>query len=100
MMNFKEACGAVADLFEALPETYTAGTAARDEQGYRVSANDPSAVCWCAIGGVAAAMSDRTKIVNLYPFAKKIGYSSVTHANDHGGRLVAIKMLRLAAGVA
>ena len=99
-MKFKEACSAVADLFEALPETWTTRSMARDEYGESVYAGDPMAVSWCAVGGVKAAVGRHDYAVwdNLNYYAVRLGYPNAAEANNFGGRLVAIKILRLAAG--
>ena len=100
-MEFEEACSAVADLFEALPETWTINALARDENGVGTRAADPSAVSWCAIGGLLVTYGHVADIgLKLQRYSNQLGYPDAVTANNIGGRLVAIKMLRLAAGVA
>lgn len=102
-LTFEEACRAVADLFEAIPETWC-----HSPQGRRSSNNyndccapdDPFAIQWCAIGGVRVAMGMPESVLvytQLEPAAKAVGYRIAAEAN-HAGRLVAIRMLRIASG--
>lgn len=99
--KMREACLAVADVFEFAPECWTDMFRARNKSEVPVEPTDISAVSWCAIGGVSCAMKTDDPfpiIVALEPFARKLGYGHTSGANDKGGRLVAIKMLRLAGG--
>lgn len=102
--KMKEACLAVAEIFEAIPECWTAGAQGRDSRGVSLDGDDPKAERWCAIGGVLAAMDGNGDAPDpvgeiahgLQPFATQLGYSYASAANNEGGRLVAIKMLRMA----
>jgi len=40
-------------------DSWTQGTAARDRHGAKVAPDDQDACCWCAIGAVEKAVSDR-----------------------------------------
>lgn len=100
MKNIKEACAAVADVFEGNPDAWTREFFARDECGIPAACGDHRAVQWCVIGAVMAAME--TGISSpirsaLDPIANQLGYPNAADANNIGGRLVAIKMLRMAA---
>lgn len=102
-MSFKEACAVVADLFEAIPETWTSGALAKTERGHEVPPGHEGAVSWCVIGALRAVDPDSNPWKLLEPFANKLGYDddsgeSAVDANNFGGREVAIKMLRMAAG--
>lgn len=101
-MDFKEACSVAADLYEAAPELWTAFKRGEDETGCYVDPTHPSAIKWCAGGMVLAALNDRADSIRVFgvlrPFAEALGYSDAAEANNHGGRKVAIKMLRLASG--
>lgn len=99
--KMKEACLAVADVFEFAPECWTMDVLAEDGQGYAVEPCDRTAVSWCALGGVLAAINndyDERVWRLLDPIAYGMGYGCASRANNEGGRLVAIKMLRMAGG--
>lgn len=98
-MTFKEACSTVADLFEAIPETWVAHQFARDASGIAVDPRAPEACAWCAVGGVRAALDQGAGFAweELDPIAKKLGYEDAAIASDID-RLIAIKLLRMAAG--
>jgi hypothetical protein len=89
-LTFKEACTAVADLYEAIPETHLTGLWIYADT-------------FCAVGGVADAIkADKFMDIDklLSPYAKRLGYPSAIYCNDFGGTEAAIKMLRLAAAEA
>ena len=96
-LTFKEACSAVADVFEFCPEAWTSRTAARDAAGGPVSWADASASSWC-LWGALMACGLRPMSAQLTPIAKRLGYRDFMLLNDIGGRLLTIKMLRIAAG--
>ncbi len=96
-MNFKEACNAAADLFEAAPEVWTTGAYARDSADFQVPIDSSSACKFCAVGAVAAAMdmnSVATAWDELYPFARSLYHLDMAMVNDHLGRKTAIRVLR------
>ncbi len=99
--KMKEACAAVADIFQACPEMWSGCAPALGVCGGMCSPNYPLAVSWCAIGGVQAALKDDSDGWDigdaLSVYAKKLRYPSAVDANNIGGREVAIKMLRMAA---
>lgn len=102
-MTFEEACSAVADLFEAIPETWTKYMVARDKNGNSTSALSADATCWCAQGGLCAALYAPSPwmlgdIDKLNVPALALGYTGSADANNRGGRLVAIRILRMASG--
>ena len=101
-LTFEEACSSAADLFEAAPETWTRGVIARDDRGNSAFYHDYAAVSFCLVGALKA-MGHRSPWRRLEPFANKLGFddsdgTSCVSANNRGGRLVAIKVLRMAAG--
>lgn len=100
--SFEEACAIVADLFEAIPEIWTTHYRGKNADGHYVDPWDESAVQWCAGGAVMGAMGDQSVFISpvfeqLSAFTPD-GYLDAADANNRGGRLVAIKMLRMAAG--
>lgn len=95
-LTFEEACSAVADLFEACPEMWTCGSMRANENGDWVQPHDHTQCKWCAIGGLEQA--GHYYWTQLDAAARALGYEDVIAANDEGGRLVAIRMLRMAAG--
>ena len=98
-MNLNEACEAVADLFEAVPETWSTMTNARNADGEPVSTCDPTAESFCVRGALAAAMNISPVDANflLRPAADKLFGLSPALVNDTLGRLAAIRLLREAA---
>lgn len=96
-MNFKAACNAVADLFEAVPKVWCRGGYAVNDRGEIVPPGEPSACKWCAAGGVVAAMGlwrgteapDALDVASRRLFGECLEY-----VNDHRGRKAAIKVLR------
>ena len=94
-LTLQQAASAVADLFEAAPETWTHGTNARSEFGFMVAVDDPIACCFCAIGGLRAASG--CSQAGAYNFLARVQPFPTRH-NDQRGRLAAIRMLRRAAG--
>lgn len=99
-MEFKEACSAVADLYEAIPETYISGSFYEDEHGFDMyfSENKSSAVAWCAIGGVSLATGiDREEVRRLLdPIAGGTFGNAASVSNR--SRKSAIRLLRVASG--
>jgi len=94
-LTIQQAASAVADLFEAAPETWTSGTNARDEYRGMVDVDDPTACCFCARGGLMAA-SGRSEAA-AHKFLER-GHPYPVAYNDQNGRRGAIYMLRRAAG--
>jgi len=94
-LTLQQAASAVADLFEAAPETWTHGTNARSEFGFMVAVDDPIACCFCAIGGLRAASG--CSEAAAHKFLAQVQPFPTWH-NDNKGRLAAIRMLRRAAG--
>ena len=94
-LTLQQAASAVADLFEAAPETWTHGTNARSEFGFMVDVDDPIACCFCARGGLMAASG--CSEATAYRFLSQVQAYPIDH-NDDKGRLAAIRMLRRAAG--
>lgn len=90
-LTLKEAAAAVADLYEALPETYLRGAYFYER--------DDGTPCFCAVGGVmlAANVDSLTVKEFLQPVLFGLGFERATIASD-AGRETAIKMLRMAAG--
>lgn len=100
IFTFEEACSAVADLFEAVPESYGVGDFARNEFGNVVPLFSGEACRFCSVGGVRAAMNNYSFLNTndrLHVVAKALGYEDVYQASD-SSREVAIRMLRIAAG--
>lgn len=107
-MTFSEACEAVADVFEMAPETFCQKAYALDDDDQRVNVMDDGAAQYCLVGGVVAAMGvlpvgghqwfeiERVEEL-LKPHAVALGFEFPEDANNEGGRLVAIKLLRMAA---
>lgn len=118
-LNFKQACSATADIFEALPETWMQG----DEQDEGKDEGDETSLPqYCAIGGVAAAMGLNEALNSIHEqldivvrkFPKyKNKYNSIVGLNDNDVydadgnilpmtdeecRLAVIDVLRVAAG--
>lgn len=97
-MTFEEACSAVADTFEANPETWARGALAFNASGSVVMPEHSAACKWCARGGLLAAGVPTTDLQFLSPFGQALGFVGSIEANDSGGRKVAIRMLRMASG--
>ena len=99
-LTFEEACSAAADLYEAAPELWTRGMLGRNAYGVGVYPLDNDAEKWCAGGMVMAAMGGNDGLVfaKLTPYGRALGFYDAIDANNIGGRLVAIKMLRMASG--
>lgn len=99
MNERQEAFLSVADVFENCPEAWTKNYQARLLDGSGVFYDHPQAVCWCLWGGLMAAgrmyYQDGPLLDDL---ARQMGYGNSVSANNHGGREVAIKLLRMAAG--
>lgn len=123
-LNFKQACSATADIFEALPETWMQGDE-QDDGGYPDGMGGflhPDTPQYCAIGGVAAAMGLNEApnsiheqldiVVRKFPKYKS-KYNSIVGLNDNDVydadenilpmtdeecRLAVIDVLRVAAG--
>lgn len=94
-LTLQEAYIAVADLFEANPEAWTRNTYARMDTGTAVYVSDPKASKFCAVGALRAIGFYDARI---HVVACALGYSGAGDANDRGGRLVVIRILRMAAG--
>ena len=102
-LTFEEACSAAADLFEAAPELWTSRALGRDAKDVSIGPLEDEAEKWCSGGMVMAAMGEHNYMAfcafcRLQPFATALGFEWTSDANNLGGRLVAIKMLRMAAG--
>lgn len=99
-LTFEEACSAVADLFEACPEMWCSGNYAKDANGVACDRDSLDACRFCAEGGIYACTGLKMSSVirRLCPIAEALDYDTPISANDIGGRLVAIRMLRIAAG--
>lgn len=99
--KMRDACLAVADVFEFAPECWTTGSYALNGAGGTVWGDDPSACKWCSFGGLQAVVGYKKYDAiggTLGRVARTLGYDNALDANDKGGRLVAIKMLRMAGG--
>lgn len=104
--KLKEGCNLFADLIEVMPAAFAKEAYARNEKGedlysWAVGREDgaiqnPNAVSWCAVGGVAAAaeVPYRDARTFLNPFTAPM---SPERFNNAKGRTAVIEMLRRAA---
>ena len=95
-LTFKEACSAVADVFEFCPEAWTKNKLARDIAGQAVSPDDPDAASWCLVGALVGVLGKSSR--EICKLAVHFGYDHSVDLNNRGGRLLTIKMRRIAAG--
>lgn len=66
------------------PSKWTKGWFARDAKGVMASLDDPQAVCFCAIGAIAAtSATDSETVQALTRQAMARGFASVPDFNDH-----------------
>jgi hypothetical protein len=99
-LTLPEACEAVADMFEAVPETHTTCVYARNKEGIPVDPEISQDQCaWCVVGGVVHKSGKSILDVEsfLWPIAKQLFGSGSIHVNDDLGREAAIRLLREAA---
>jgi hypothetical protein len=98
-LTLPEACEAVADLFEAAPETWARGADAVNALGWTVPPVSPCAEAWCARGAIVVAAKVPPREVDdlLREPARRLFNMSPIAVNDRLGRKAAIRLLREAA---